>query len=212
VPWGYAWVFPKRDHLSVGILQSRQGRIDLPVALRRAMEMLDIRLDGVKRHGHPLPVYRAPPWPLWGGQPQERLSTRRCLLVGDAAGLVDPLLGEGIRYAITSSRLAARAIAQDDLSGYEGTIWNEIGHDLAAAGLAASTYYRIPAFSYRLGLRNPATLRHILGVLSERASYVGIGRRVFGATLLWLLGAHRSAGRDQGRPAVHDLRSTTNKV
>lgn len=209
VPWGYAWVFPKREHLSVGILQSRQGRIDLRAALRQAMEILDISLDGVKLHGHLLPIYQAPPWPLWNGQPQERLSSRRCLLVGDAAGLVDPLLGEGIRYAITSSRLAARAIAQDDLSGYENAIWKEIGHGLATAGLAASTYYRIPRLSYRLGLQNSAALRHIQGVLCERASYVGIGRRVLTATLLWLFGEDRSAGSDQGRPAVHDLRSTT---
>lgn len=188
VPWGYAWVFPKREHLSVGILHSRQGRIDLRAALWQVMEALGISLEGVKLHGHPLPVYRAPPWPFWGGQPQETLSTRRCLLVGDAAGLVDPLLGEGIRYAITSGRLAARAIARDDLSGYEDAIWREIGHDLATAGLAAGTYYRIPRLSYRLGLRNPATVQRMLGVLSGQVGYGGIGRRILATTLLWLLG------------------------
>jgi flavin-dependent dehydrogenase len=197
VPWGYAWVFPKKEHLSVGILHSRQGRIDLRAALRQVMEVLGIGLEGVRLHGHPLPVYQAPPWPFWGGQPQETLSTRRCLLVGDAAGLVDPLLGEGIRYAITSGRLAAQAIAQDDLSGYEDAIWKEIGHNLATAGLVASTYYRIPRLSYQLGLQNPATLRHIRGVLSGRASYWGIGRRVLAATLLWLLGVQRTAGNDR---------------
>jgi geranylgeranyl reductase family protein len=197
VPWGYAWVFPKREYLSVGILHSRRGRIDLRAALRQVMEVLGISLEGVRLHGHPLPVYQAPPWPFWRGQPQETLSTHRCVLVGDAAGLVDPLLGEGIRYAITSGRLAARAIAQDDLSGYEDAIWKEIGRDLATAGLAASTYYRIPRLSYQLGLQNPATVRHILGVLAGRASYVGIGRRVLAATLLWLLGVQKSA--DNGR-------------
>jgi geranylgeranyl reductase family protein len=193
VPWGYAWVFPKREHLSVGILQTRQGRCNLRAALHKAMEALGIDLEGVTLHGHPLPIYRAPAWPFWGGRPQERLSTRRCLLVGDAAGLVDPLLGEGIRYAITSSRLAARAIVQDDLSGYEDAIWEEIGHSLATAGLTASTYYRIPRLSYRLGLQNPVAVRHVLDVLGEQASYVGIGRRVLGATLLRLLGAGRRA-------------------
>lgn len=201
VPWGYAWVFPKRDHLSVGILHSRQGRIDLRVALKQAMDVLGIGLEGVKLHGHPLPIYRAPPWPLWRGQPQETLSTRRCLLVGDAAGLVDPLLGEGIRYAITSGRLAARAIVRDDLSGYENAIWQAIGHGLATAGLAASTYYRIPRLSYRLGLRNPAALRQFLGVLSEQASYEGIGRRVLAATLRWPL---RAAYRREADPSIRD--------
>jgi flavin-dependent dehydrogenase len=195
VSWGYGWLFPKREHLSVGILRSRPGQIDLRAALRQAMEVLGVSLEGVELHGHPLPVYRAPPWPWWAGQPQERLSTRRCLVVGDAAGLVDPLLGEGIRYAITSSRLAAQAIAQDDLSGYEDIIWKEIGQGLATAGLTASTYYRIPRLCYQLGLRNPAALRHILDVLSERTSYVGIGRRVLAATLSQLLGLQRRADR-----------------
>lgn len=195
VPWGYAWIFPKGDHLSVGIGQVRPERTDLRAALQRAMGGLGIRLNGVKVHGHPLPCYQAPPWPLWSSlvrvttdsRPQERLATRRCLLVGDAAGLVDPLLGEGVRYAIASARLAAEAIARDSLSGYEMAIWREIGHSLATAGLMANTYYRIPRVSYQLGVRNPATMRHMLDVLIERANYKGIGRRLIAAALRWPL-------------------------
>jgi len=110
---------------------------------------------------------------------------------------VDPVLGEGIRYAITSGRLAARAINQDDLSGYEDAIWKEVGQGLATAGLAARTYYRLPHLSYQLGLRNPTTLGHFLDILSGRATYVRIGRRVLAATLFWLLGVHRGAGSDR---------------
>jgi flavin-dependent dehydrogenase len=123
VPWGYGWVFPKGDHLSVGVARLRQGRVDLRTALQREMDRLGIRLDGVRLHGHPLPYHQAPAWPLWRGRPQERLATRCCLLVGDAVGLVEPLIGEGIRYAITSARLAAEAIARDELSGYEAAVW-----------------------------------------------------------------------------------------
>jgi geranylgeranyl reductase family protein len=195
VPWGYAWIFPKGDHLSVGIGQVRPERTDLRAALQREMGDLGVRLNGAQVHGHPLPCYRAAPWPLWSGparittgsQPQERLASRRCLLVGDAAGLVDPLIGEGVRYAITSARLAAEAIARDTLSGYEMAIWRELGHNLATAGLMAHTYYRIPRVSYQLGLRNPATMRHMLDVLIERASYKGIGRKLIAAMLRWPL-------------------------
>lgn len=187
IPWGYAWVFPKGDLLSVGIGRLRPGRADLRTALQREMDRLGIRLDGVRLHGHPLPCYRPPPWPFWRGQPQERLSTRRCLLVGDAAGLVDPLIGEGIRYAIASARLAAKAIARDDLSGYETAIWREIGHSLATANLLANTYYHLPRLSYQIGLRNPATVRHFADVLTERTSYEGIGRRLLATTALWLM-------------------------
>ena len=195
IPWGYAWIFPKGDHLSVGIGRVRPGRVDLNAALEREMKRLGIHLNGAHLHGHPLPCYQAPPWPFWRGQPQEPLATRRCLLVGDAAGLVDPLLGEGIRYAITSSRLAAEAILRDELSTYEQEIWRQIGHSLATAGLTANTYYRLPWLCYQFGIRNPATIRHLVSVLTERGSYEGIGRRLIAATARWLL-----PGMDEERP------------
>jgi len=187
IPWGYAWVFPKGDRLSVGIGRFRPGRADLRSALGREMERLGIALDGAQIHGHPLPCYQAPPWPFWRGHPQEPLSTGRCLLVGDAAGLVEPLIGEGIRYAMASARLAAEAIGRDALAGYEAAVWQEIGHSLATAGLTAQIYYRLPWLGYQLGLRNPATIRLLVGVMTEQASYQGIGRRLIASTLRWML-------------------------
>jgi geranylgeranyl reductase family protein len=182
IPWGYAWVFPKGDELSVGIGHFRPRRVDLRAELQREMARLGIGLDRVRMHGHALPSFQSPPWPFWRHRPQERLSTRRCVLVGDAAGLVDPLLGEGIRYAVSSARLAAGAILEDDLSGYEAAIWEEIGHSLATAALTADFYFRWPRMWYKLAIRNPSTIRLIVDVLAERASYQGIGRRLAGAT------------------------------
>ena len=191
VSWGYSWVFPKGDCLSVGIGRVRQGRADLRKALHREMKSLGIGLHGARVYGHPLPCYQTPRWP-WGRGAQESLSTLRCVLVGDAAGLLDPLIGEGIRYAIVSGRLAAEAIAADSLAGYEAAIWREIGHSLATAGMVANTYYRLPRLSYQIGLRNPATVRHILDILLERASYEGVGRRLFAAAIGWLLFGNRT--------------------
>ena len=187
VPWGYAWVFPKGDHLSVGIGRLRPGRADLRAALQREMDRLGISLDGVKAHGHPLPSYRARPWPFWRARWQDRLATRRCLLVGDAANLVDPLLGEGIRYALESGRLAAEAITAGNLSSYDAAVWRNIGHSLATAGLVAQWYYRLPWLCFVLGLQNPDVIRQFVGILSDRFSYEGIGRRILAATLLWVL-------------------------
>jgi len=187
IPGGYAWVFPKGDCLSVGIGRFRPGRGDLRAALTGEMARLGIRLDGVRVQGHPIPCYQSPPWPLWNRRTQEKLSTRRCLLVGDAAGLVDPLIGEGIRYAITSGRLAAEAILQEDLAVYESRIWREIGHSLATAGMAARLFYRWPRRCYELGVRNPAIVRLFLDLLADRASYQGIGRRLIASTVRWLV-------------------------
>jgi geranylgeranyl reductase family protein len=187
VPWGYAWVFPKGDHLSAGIGRFRPGKAGLRQALAAEMARLGIRLDGVRLHGHPLPCYQAPMWPFWSGSAQERLSTRRCLLVGDAAGLVDPFIGEGIRYAMASARLAAEAITRGDLSGYERAIWQEIGLELATAGMLADLYYRLPGLCFEIGVRNPETMHQLVGVMTERFRYQGIGRRLLAATARWLL-------------------------
>jgi geranylgeranyl reductase family protein len=195
LPRGYGWVFPKGDCLSVGIGRFLPGQVDLHSALRAEMARLGISLDGVPLHGHPVPTFQAPPWPWGRGRRLEKLSTRRCLLVGDAAGLVDPLVGEGIRYAIASARLAAAAIAHDDLTGYEVEVWREIGHSLATCGMAADLFYSWPRSCYRLGIRNPATVRQLVDVLIERTSYVGIGHRLLAATLSWLVHRRReSAG------------------
>jgi geranylgeranyl reductase family protein len=200
IPWGYAWVFPKGDSLSVGIARFRPGRVDLRRALFREMDRLGVCLAGARLHGHPLPIYRAPPWPFWRGHPQERLATRCCLLVGDAAGLVDPLIGEGIRYAIESGELAAAAISRDDLAGYEAAIWREIGHSLATAGLTAGLVYRLPWLCYQLGVRNPAAIQQFLRVMEERSSYEGIGRRVIAATVRWLLAGGKTEDGLQSSP------------
>jgi geranylgeranyl reductase family protein len=196
VPDGYAWIFPKADVLSVGIGRFRPGRCNLRARLAREMDRLGVPLDGASLHGHPLPAYQILPWPSWGRAawrttgdgPQERLSTRRCLLVGDAAGLVDPLLGEGIRYSLTSGRLAAEAIAGDDLAGYDQAVWRTVGHSLATAGEVARIFHLMPAVSYVVGVRNPAVIRHFIELLSGRWSYVGAGRRIIWSalTLGWL--------------------------
>ncbi len=196
VPYGYAWVFPKAEVLSAGIGHFRPGRFNLRERLEREMGRLGIPLEGARLHGHPLPSYQIRRWPLWGRAawrttgdgPQERLATRRCLLVGDAAGLVDPLLGEGIRYALASGRLAAEAIARDDLSGYDQAVWRAVGHSLATAGEVARVYYSMPLLGYVVGLRNPALVRQFIDLLTGRRSYIGAGRRIIWSalTLGWL--------------------------
>lgn len=186
VPWGYGWIFPKGEYLSVGVGRVRPGRVKLRAALEREMARLGISLEGAHLHGHPLPCYHPRPWPFWRAGWQDRLATRRCVLVGDAARLVDPFIGEGIRYALASGRLAAEAIAAGVLSGYEEAVWREVGHSLATAGMVAQLYYRLPWLSFALGVRNPGLIRLFVKIMSDRADYQGIGRRGLLATLAWV--------------------------
>jgi geranylgeranyl reductase family protein len=103
VPAGYAWVFPKAAHLSVGVLSARRGRsaAGLRPAIEGYLATLGIVALAHERHGYVIPVRprRAP------------LGRGRALLLGDAAGLADPVTAEGISLAAWSGRAAAAALA-----------------------------------------------------------------------------------------------------
>ena len=101
VPSGYGWVFPKGDHLNVGVYTNspRKGI----VTLERLREYTLARTGAsVVRNviGQAIGL----------GGTAYRPHSKRVFLVGDAAGLVDPLFGEGIYYAIVSGQAAAAAI------------------------------------------------------------------------------------------------------
>ena len=99
---GYGWVFPKREHLSVGVLSMQRGRMRLKAVLRDYLERIGIAPALVERsdlHGYLIPVQPRP-----GG-----LARGRVLLAGDAAGLADPVTAEGISYAMQSGRSCAEA-------------------------------------------------------------------------------------------------------
>jgi geranylgeranyl reductase family protein len=168
VPGGYLWIFPKKEHLSVGIALFDKSRADLRGILRGEMTKFGIELDGTPLHAHPLPVH-------WY---HERLATERTLLVGDAAGLVDPFLGEGIRYAVRSARLAAEAIAKDEVKVYTSRVQQKIGAGLRRARWLARLFYELPRLCFFLGVRNPRVVQAFADMLDERATYFDISKYI----------------------------------
>jgi flavin-dependent dehydrogenase len=103
-----AWMFPKRDHLSIGlgVMAKISG-----AELRRELEAF---LATVERRLFPGIGYRirAEGNLLYGGAPRPRIATDSVMVGGTAAGLVDATTGEGIYEAASSGRLAAGAVAQ----------------------------------------------------------------------------------------------------
>lgn len=98
---GYGWVFPKGDHLSVGIgTMRRRGK---GLAARTRSYLTEKGLDGypLKKQGH---------WLVFA-QPGAKFVSGRVLAVGDAGGLADPGSGGGIGWAVWSAELADQAIA-----------------------------------------------------------------------------------------------------
>ena len=106
---GYGWIFPKGDHVNVGLYTSQPqiafSRSDLIAYARQSLGATQV--DGIV--GHPLGV---------GGEAYSPQS-RRVMLAGDAAGMVERLFGEGIHNAISSGQLAAEAIVGELRGGGE---------------------------------------------------------------------------------------------
>jgi geranylgeranyl reductase family protein len=103
---GYAWAVRKGAWLNVGL--GRQHARDVRAQALRFVDFL--RASGRLRDALPGPL-RGHAYRLWG-RPHRPLVAEQALLVGDAAGLAYPRSGEGIRPAVESGLLAARAIAQ----------------------------------------------------------------------------------------------------
>jgi geranylgeranyl reductase family protein len=107
----YGWMFPKREHLCIGIAGAAVHMYPLRpafAAFRRKME---------KRLGIPLNLEKRRVYFLGADGTSSRNVRDRALLVGDAAGFVDPMMGEGIAYAMKSGVHAADVITRAAESG-----------------------------------------------------------------------------------------------
>jgi geranylgeranyl reductase family protein len=105
VPAGYAWIFPKKNHLSVGLGGYTTGKLDLKGRLERFLESSGIHaVERVEQHGYFIPMTPR----------DEGFVKDRVLLAGDAAGFVDPVTGEGITYAVLSGKGVAEALVKGD--------------------------------------------------------------------------------------------------
>ena len=118
--------------------------------------------------GHPLPIFNQHPTSN-GEQWTGSLVNHRALLVGDAGHLVDPLLGEGIYYAIRSGQLAADSILSvlgnpnHKLDEYEKAAYREFGQEFRVASRFAGFIYGLPrGLHYWLGKFFPDSYQRVL--------------------------------------------------
>jgi geranylgeranyl reductase family protein len=156
VPGGYGWVFPKGDHANVGVggwpsegpkIRDRLARVAAAHGLPLAA-LTDLK-------GHRLPMR----------PPGAGARSGRILLVGDAAGLVDPLSGDGIYEAWVSARLAAEAILSGDLNGYERALAATLDHHAAASWAAKRALDRHPTACF-WAARAPGVFKVVAGLLA----------------------------------------------
>lgn len=167
---GFMWCFPKADgySLSAAYVRNPKGKADeLKKQLTKYAQLFDLDPSQGQYTEHPLN--------LW--QQDRILHSDRALLVGEAAGIVDPLIGEGIRPAMFTGIKAAEAVSSaiagdaDALSSYTEIIQQEWGENLAKADFLAGLFYKAPKIAYKFGVKRPAAGRLMGKILCGELSY-----------------------------------------
>jgi geranylgeranyl reductase family protein len=144
---GYGWVFPKDDHLNVGLYSLNST---IPHAAQKLAEFVAAKTGkkiSLAIHGHKIPH---------DGRRLRQVRNDVCL-IGDAAGMIDPFLGEGIYNAIRSGQLAAGAILNADgapEADFAGAL-GEIKQDLASYDSETRRFYSDIRRGYRRLARTP---------------------------------------------------------
>ncbi|HYA25938.1 MAG TPA: NAD(P)/FAD-dependent oxidoreductase [Terriglobales bacterium] len=134
---GYIWIFPRADHFSAGICGKMHSRstAEFRKLLEQALEKQGLEYRGAQFYSHVLP--------------SPRLETLRdtpvdgdgWAMIGDAAGFVDPITGEGLYYAMRSAELLARALLADQPESYPELLREDFLPELELAAKMADRFY-----------------------------------------------------------------------
>jgi flavin-dependent dehydrogenase len=176
---GYVWLFPRRDHVGVGVCA--------PLAAEPTRALLDRLEATVSRHYPALLDPEAPryahtiPSPSADAGSILEAAGPGWALVGDAAALADPITGEGIYPALRSAEILARTLVETGGSaGYPERLLDELGRDLLRAATLHGRFYAA-GFTQRMldYAARSRTIRDTLGdlVLGEQG-YLGLKRRL----------------------------------
>lgn len=181
VPRGYAWVFPKKDHINVGagVIRPRRDegrgnpgvRRELQKAIQDYLAALEVprRLEELNFHAHPLP--------LWNGMDRLQSADDRILLTGDAAGLVNPLFGDGILHALKSGRIAAQSILAGEPEGYTQRMEAEFRANFDSALQMSRFFYQWPRLCFSYGVTRPGASRLAARLLCGEALFTDVAGR-----------------------------------
>ena len=178
IPGGYAWVFPKRNHLSIGAgcLVSKARGLN-----RRYQKFLTLLGMGnytiARSSSHLVPTCTKGRF-VWQD---------KALLLGDAAGLTDPLTGEGIYNAIQSAQLAAPVIESSLVGGevglqdYQQIVERKIMPELRIARKMSRNFVRFPRLAFGMFNQSEGVWRAISSLTLGEMDYAAVKGKVGGS-------------------------------
>jgi geranylgeranyl reductase family protein len=135
IPGSYGWIFPKNDQLTVGVIMTKGRGTDTKRYLARFLARLGLADRPIRHDSGHLTRCRRADAPLRHG---------RVLVVGDAAGLLEPWTREGISYALRSGSWAGEAAASGDLDRYPRLVHEHLVPEMAAGGRLLRVHARHP--------------------------------------------------------------------
>jgi flavin-dependent dehydrogenase len=179
---GYIWSFPRPTHTSYGLITRSEpgwtGRAKMLLSNFIVADLGAEVLEQAEFYSAPVPCLGLQSWK------KNQVAGEKWALVGDAAGLVDPITGEGIYYAFKSAQILADTLDKPEL--YQSKIELEIGHELRRAARMYRRFYRGRFFgadfkkrTVQLAQRS-RTLKTVLGnLISGNQSYLSLKKKLF---------------------------------
>jgi flavin-dependent dehydrogenase len=189
---GYIWIFPRADHVSAGIA-GKMGEVstsELRRVLEKWLEENGFRLNGAQFYSHILPSFSTQTFDAL------KVAGDGWAMIGDSAGLVDPITGEGLYYALRSAELCAECLLADRQEEYHALVEEEILSELKVAARVSQRFYRGQVFGDSV-LEKMVSLTAQSATLRELMSDLFAGTQGYGdlrARLLKIMPAVIAAG------------------
>ena len=202
---GYIWVFPRRDHLSVGIGGKGEQSQVMRARLETWMAEHGLPLRGSTFFAHVIPSLEKPSWR------SNRVAGDGWMAVGDAGGLVDPVTGEGLYYALRSADLAAEALLagaggpEQWAGAYRERLRHEFTEDLEAGARLARRLFLTDFLSapcsqrmVQFMRRSPTLLSVVQDLFAGTQGYLDLKQRLKDNVrkVAWEVVAHTLTGRE----------------
>lgn len=168
---GVAGILPKKDYIWVGVYKCGMDKMkNIKNAVDKFIDTIGLKGKKAEFMGLPISLYNH----------RREIAKGRVLLVGEAAGLVNPISGEGIKPAVESGKIAAEEIESflrngKSLEEYGARIHSEIGEELRIAGRFARIAFTFPSIAYN-GMIHVAS--DAVKILNGELSYADFERRL----------------------------------
>jgi flavin-dependent dehydrogenase len=134
---GYIWIFPRADHFSAGICGRMQGKStsELRRTLEDSLPEFGLSLDGAAFYAHIIPSLTPDAWR------NSSFAGNGWAMIGDAAGFVDAITGEGLYYALRSAELLSEALLAGAPEQYSALVKKDFLPELENAARIANRFY-----------------------------------------------------------------------